>query len=241
METFEYSKKTLISFVIFIAAFVGMVYLLGEIGFKYEAPKPPDATKADLYPILTSLPFIAFYLVVLLAASAGYARSAIMADKLPISKLFKAELQNRSMQSPSVTTKVRSGMQARMEDNIIRTLANLISSRLPLIAVVDEQNKVIGAFNGHELAQLLLAELDKNEEKPFEERVKIISVKDASPKMPVVATTKNNLKEVWDLMIKHQITKMIVVDNETDMKFIGTVDMLDIIGEIISNGEDKHQ
>ena len=58
METFEYSKKTLISFVIFIAAFVGMVYLLGEIGFKYEAPKPPDATKADIFPILTSLPFV---------------------------------------------------------------------------------------------------------------------------------------------------------------------------------------
>jgi CBS domain-containing protein len=59
--------------------------------------------------------------------------------------------------------------------------------------------------------------------------------------MPIVATTKNNLKEVWDLMIKHQITEMIVVDNEADLKFIGTVDMLDIIGEIISNGEEKHQ
>jgi hypothetical protein len=61
--------------------------------------------KIEVFPLLMSLPFVAFYLVVLLAATAGYARSAIVADKLSISKMFETELAQRTMKSASIKTK----------------------------------------------------------------------------------------------------------------------------------------
>lgn len=236
----EYSKRVLFSFIVFLIAFVGIVYLLvhlHQLGF-YQAPAP-ELNKGEIFPVLTSLPFVAFYLVVLLAATAGYARSAVMAEKLPLNKLFKAELQKRTMKSPSITTKVRSGIQVSLNENIIVALNNLISSRLPILAVIDENNKVIGSVTGHDLSRKLIYEYNNKQDKPFDEIIKNVTVNDCDHQITVFATNNENLKDVTEKMIKHQITKLIVVENETTMKFVGTIDMLDLVSEVISNGDEE--
>lgn len=237
---FEYSKRVLTSFIVFLLSYVGIIYLLVHLHTLsiFQLPQP-DMSKGEIFPMLTSLPFMAFYLVVLLAATAGYARSAAMAEKLPISKLFKAELQKRSMKSPSITTKVRSGIQTYLDENIVIALNNLISSRLPILAVINDQNKVIGAVTGHDLSRKLIKEFENHNAIPFEEKIKEITVKDCDYKITIFATINENLKEVTEKMIKHQLTKLIVVEDEISMKFVGTIDMLDLVSEIISNGDEE--
>lgn len=241
MELTEYSKRVLGSFIVFLLAFVGMVFLLAYLHDRdyCKFTVPTDLTKADIFPLLTSLPFVAFYLVVLLAATAGYARSSAMAEKLPINKLFKAELQKRSMKSPSITSTIRSGIQTNLNENIIFALNNLISSRLPILAVVGEQNKVIGAVTGHDLSRKIIQEYENPNGEPFEERIKKVTVAQCDYKNFIYATINENLKDVTEKMVKHQLTKLIVVDGEGSMKFVGTIDMLDLVSEVISNGDEE--
>ncbi len=242
MDMIEYSKRVLTSFIVFLIAFVGIVFLLVYLhNLNYFQTSEVNLNKGEVFPLLTSLPFVAFYLVVLLAATAGYARSSVMADKLPISKLFKAELQKRTMKSPSITTKVRSGLQTRLDEKIVPALNNLISSRLPILAVIDDNNKVIGGVSGHDLTRKLLQELEKEDGSTLDGRIKAITVNDCDYSISIVATINENLQQVTEKMIKNQLTKLIVVEDETSMKFVGTVDMLDLISEIISNGDGKDE
>jgi hypothetical protein len=51
-----------------------------------------------------------------------------------------------------------------------------------------------------------------------------------------VVLTSENLREVAIKMIQNQFTKLIVVEDTASMKFAGTVDMLDLVGEIFDGG-----
>jgi len=245
MDLIEYSKKTIIAFFVFFTAFALMVGLLWWIN-KYGAICyiPIDLTqKPDIFSLLTTLPFVALYLIVLLGATAGYARSSIMSERLPIARLFETELQKHSMKSASVKTKVRSGGQIKTNDSFRRALDNLISSRVPILAVIEGENKVTGVITGNDLAHCLQNELDKTDAaKPLEDRLAEIKVGDLEPRLPVVAVANENLREVAEKMIRNQFTKLIVVEDTTSMKFAGTVDVLDLIGEIFSaDGENNER
>lgn len=240
MNPLEYSYKTLGAFAVFLTTFCLMVLLLWWLSIKGIYCFINEPVKFDVFSLLTSLPFVAFYLVVLLAATAGYARSSIMAEKLPISKMFEAELQKRTMNSASVKTKVRSGGQIRKDDTFTRALSNVISSRLPILAVIDSDQKVIGVITGNDLLRKLQNELDKNDGTPLEERLKAIKIGDCELRVPTVATENENLRQVAEKMIKEQFTKLIVVESVSSMKFVGTLDMLDLVGEILlSPGENN--
>lgn len=240
MESFDYSLKSLSAFAVFMLTFGLMVALLWWLNHLGIYCFINSAEKPDVFSLLTSLPFVAFYLVVLLAATAGYARSAIMADKLPISKMFEAELQQHTMKNASIQTKVRSGGQVKEDDNFVRALNNLISSRLPILAVVDDKNSVTGVITANDLMIRLQNELDKSlPQTPLQETLTSIKISDLKPRVPVVAVTTENLRQVAEKMTGNQFTKLIVVENQVSMKFAGTVDMLDLVGEILSNNQDK--
>lgn len=236
MDLLEYSRKTIIAFIVFLITFglmIALLWWLNKLGATSYINIPED--KPDIFSLLTTLPFVALYLVVLLGAVAGYARSAIMSERLPIARLFETELQKHSMKSASVKTKVRSGGQIKPDDTLRRALDNLISSRVPILAVIGNGDTVTGVITGNDLAHRLQDELDNTTSTtPLDQRLAAIQVKDLNPRVPVVATTDENLREVAEKMIKNQFTKLIVVEDAATMKFAGTVDMLDLVGEIFS-------
>ena len=144
-----------------------------------------------------------------------------------------------TMRSASIKTKVRSGGQIRADDTFIRAFNNLLSSRLPILAVVDADNKVTGVITGNDLAKKFQEEFDKETETSLRERLANVKVGDMAVRQPGVASSVENLREVAEQMIKNQFTKLIVVEDLASMKFSGTVDMLDLVGEILITDNNK--
>lgn len=91
----------------------------------------------------------------------------------------------------------------------------------------------------NDLARRLQDEIDNTPTTiSLADRLKAITVKELESRPPVVAESKENLREVAQKMIKNQFTKLIVVGDKVSMKFDGTVDMLDLVGEIFATAED---
>ncbi len=226
----QYSRQALTAFIVLLITYgliVGMLTLLQNGGIL----KFSTETKGDLLPLMASLPFVALYLLVLIAATAGFARGAIMARTLPFNQILKSELQQRKMEGAAIKTKIRSGEQVTKDTPYLRALNNVISSRVPILAVIGNDKKVAGVITNDDIIRKLQEEIDKNDPTTLDERLKKLAVKDLHPRDPVVATINENLQEVLGSMIRHQFTKLIVVDERSN-SFAGTVDALFLVGEL---------
>jgi len=207
---------------------VGMLVLLHNWGIlKFST----DEKSTDLLPLMASLPFVALYLVVLIAATAGFARGAVMAKMLPFNQVLKSELQERGMDGAAIKTKIRSGGQVTKDTSYLRALENVYSSRVPILAVIDGDSKVTGVITDHDIIRKLQDEIDRNEPKTLESRLRNLKVQDLHPRVPIVATDDENMQDVIGSMIKNQFTKLIVVKDKNSNSFTGTVDVLDLVGE----------
>jgi CBS domain-containing protein len=229
----EYSKTVFRSFITIVIIYVLMVAILYFLQCK-EVFKFTPETKGDLIPLITSLPFVAFYLVVLLAATAGYARGAIMAETLPFTQMLKKELKKKTMGKAAIKTKIRAGGTVHADTPFLRALTIVNSARLPILAVVGPNDKVEGVITSYDFMLKLREELDKKDATPLEERLESLTVQALEPRKPVTAASAENLEKIIDTMLKNQVTKLIVVDDKETFK--GTVDVLDLMGEIF--GED---
>jgi len=69
--------------------------------------------------------------------------------------------------------------------------------------------------------------------KNLQKRLEECKVRDLNPQSPTVVSSSENLHTVIHKMIEKQFTKLIVVGS--DNSFTGTVDALDLIGEIYEN------
>lgn len=251
----EYSKQAFWAFFVLLFAYfslVGCLYFLqinGLITFSNEVI-------SDLLPVLTSAPLVAFYLLVLIAGTAGYARGAIMAKELPFNKMLKRELKDKKMSSATIKTKIRSSARVYDDTPLLWALNDIISARISILPVIDkEKNEVKGVVTSHDFLRKLQEELkimadsepeDKttapaavgaqncqNTGEDLKKRLENCKVKDLNPQSPTVVKSNDNLHEVITKMVEKQFTKLIVVDN--DNAFSGTVDALDLIGEIYVN------
>lgn len=242
--TDRYSRQTIGAFVLLAVAFVGMVFLLI---FLHDRSVITFSTKVDgdLLKLLASLPFVAFYLVVFLAATAGYARSAIMMKTMPLTQMLHKELKKKTMESATIQTKIRSGGQVSPDTPFSRALSNIISSRLPILAVVDQENKVHGVITSHDILRVLQEEIDRKPEPaiaalpPLNERLADLTVENLQPRDPETVTADQNLQSIVDTMLKEQFTKLIVVGDKKSMKFKGTVDVLDLLGEMFGENSEE--
>ena len=179
--------------------------------------------------IIFSLPMIALYLLVFLAATAGYARGKYMLEELPLNMRLKQELHLRTMAGAGIKTKIRAGSQITFEDSFADVLNNMVSSRISILAVVDEKNEVKGVVTPTDLllyVQKTLKDNGANDIKSLHEA----KVRDLQPSEPVLIETSDQLQSVTEKMIQHQYTKLIVTDNG---QFSGTVDALDILAELL--------
>lgn len=225
----QYSKAAVGAFVVLV-----VVYLVMALGLwamqSYTVIKFTNDIK-DILHLMTSLPFVALYLVVLLAATAGYARGAIMAKVLPFNKILDTELQKKTLESATIKTSIRGAATVTGDMPLLRALNYILTSRLPILAVVDEKTKVTGVITSHDFLSKLSKDFEQKVDKKLHEWLGELKVNDLNPPKPVVATANENLSEVIKTMIKERLTKLVVVNEEKEMKFEGTIDMLDLVSE----------
>lgn len=89
----------------------------------------------------------------------------------------------------------------------------MISSRIPLLAVVDENNNISGVITATDLL-IHTQKILKNEKATLEE-LKIIQAKDIidESKNPVSVTAGDDLQAVTEAMIKYQYSKIFVTED----------------------------
>lgn len=234
-----YSKQAICAFLVLVGVYILMVGILCCLRSKGAITGSTELGK-DVMPWIASLPFVAFYLVVLLAATAGYARGAIVAETLPFNQVLKAELQAKKMDRASIKTTIRSGGQINKGTSFVTALTNLASSRLPILAVVDPKTrKVSGVITSHDIIRKLQEEIARADRATLGERLEKLTVESLEPREPVVATTDENLAHVLGTMIREQFTKLIVVESREGKEFAGTIDVLDLVGEIAEDAPGK--
>ncbi len=234
----HYSRQAIVAFLTLLATYALMVWMLtgldscGYVKFQTN-------TGGDLLPLMASLPFAALYLLVLLAATAGYARAAIVARSLPFNQILKSELEERKMDGASITTKIRSGGQVQPDTPFISAMNNITSSRVPILAVIGSDGKVTGVITDHDIMRTLQTEFEKPDPATLCQRLKDLRVKDMPPRKPVFAGINQSLQQVIQTMLRHQFTKLLVVDDKQPDTFLGTVDVMDLVGEFFDGGTGK--
>lgn len=239
----EYSKQVIGAFFILLCAYfllLGSLWLLqinNLINFQTEI-------NGDILPLLASMPFVALYLLVLIAATAGYARGAIMAKDLPFKTILEHELKDIKMSSATIKTKIRNGAVVYEDTPFTWALDDIISSRISILPVVDrDNNEVKGVITCADLLKKLQVELrslrerDPGDSKTYgqaavslQKRLADCRIGDLRPQAPVIVKCDEDLQAVLSRMIKKQHTKLVV--SEQDNTYTGTVDALDLIAEI---------
>lgn len=220
-----YSREAYRAFFILLATTflvgIGLVILknLGICGFAQ------DMTTLD--GMIFSLPLTAVYIVVFLAATAGYARAKYMIDDLPFNQRLNQELKGKSMEKASIKAKIRAGIQVTEYSTLAEAINNLISSRISILAVVDGEDHIQGVLTSQDIL-LRLQEMLKSE--PAMKNLAQQNIGPLLTRTPVTAECREDLQSVMNKMIKHQFTKLVVADSEG--KFSGTVDAMDLIAEI---------
>lgn len=184
--------------------------------------------------LIFSLPMVALYLLVFLAATAGYAQGKEMLEKLPLSARLENELNARRMESAGIKTKIRAGSQANKDDSFLDVVNNMVSSRIPLLAVVDKDNDKDNGISGVITATDLLLHIQKILK---DENAKLENLKDSKAediigsKDLVSVKVSDNLQAVTEAMIKNQYSKIFVTEDSN--KISGTIDALDVLAELL--------
>ncbi len=234
----QYSRQVFTAFGLLIVVYIVIFWMLWGLQ-RLEAITFTTEIKGDILPLLASLPFVAFYIVVFLAATAGFARGAIMAKELPFNKILQAELKTRTMERATIMTKIRSGATVTTDTSYSRALDTAISARLPILAVVGKDKKVEGVVTFHDIVKKMRDELGKEDSpEPLGERLGKLRVEDLGPNSPVVVTDSDKLNIVLEKMIKNQFTRLIVVKDEETKAYAGAVDVLDVASEILEGNDE---
>ncbi|MEQ8174480.1 MAG: CBS domain-containing protein [Syntrophomonadaceae bacterium] len=220
-----YSREAYRAF--FVLLIMTFLVGLGLVGLKNLEICTFSRDMTTLDGMIFSLPLIAIYIVVFLAATAGYARAKYMIDELPFNQRLNKQLQSKSMEKASIKAKIRAGAQVTEESTLSEALNNLISSRISILAVVDRENRIQGVITSQDIL-LWLQETLRNDS-----ALKNYAQHDISrllTRTPITADCGEDLQSVVNKMIKHQFTKLVVADSEGT--FCGTIDSMDLIAEI---------
>lgn len=238
----QYSREAIMAFVILgVAYLVILAFLWGIGGFKETAFA--DDIDGDILKLTTTLPFVALYILVFIGATAGYARSAIVAKEMPFSKVLNQELKKKTMSSATIKTKIRSRATIKKDTPYLQAIDRLISARLPILAVVGDGKKVEGVITYYDIIKHLQSEIEKNPDNKLS-TLSGIHVKDIIkevPDVPVVAAESDSFEEVLNTMVKHQYNRLIVVENKSSNVYSGVVDIFDITSELIGPEEESEE
>lgn len=222
----SYSNEAYRAF--FILLIMTFLVGLGLVGLRNLEICTFSRDMTTLDGMIFSLPLTAIYIVVFLAATAGYARAKYMIDELPFYQRLNQQLKSKSMEKASIKAKIRAGVQVTEESTLSDALNHLISSRISILAVVDRENRIQGVITNQDIL-IWMQEMIKTDSE-----MQKLGRQNLSPFLTRTAVTADcgeDLQAVMNKMIKHQFTKLLVADNEG--RFCGTVDSMDLLAEIL--------
>ncbi len=239
MKTSEtvFSRDSLKAFIVLMFSYLVMLVVM--VALHDHQLLDIEARVNSVETFIFSIPMIALYLMLVLAASAGFASANNMLGQLPFKQLFKAELENRKLSEAHIQAGIRSGVQLKMDDKYLFALKNILSSRIPIVAVIDGQGNASNVLTASDLLEELQFLLDQKDDSEKLKLLNALSEKTIEEMKPVAAIgvkRDDHLGTALDLMVSRQITKLVVTDNN---KFAGTIDALDVLAAVISqNGHE---
>jgi CBS domain-containing protein len=236
----QYSKEAIGAFVLLVLAYLVILVVLWLIEDSGVVHFTTDIN-GDVLKLITALPFVALYILVFIGATAGYARSAIVAKELPFNKYLNQELKKKKISSATIMTKIRSGASIKKDTPYPQVVDRLISARLPILAVVGEKNKVEGVITYYDIVKQLQSEMEQHPEAQISalSQIHVENIKKEVSSIPVMVAESENLKDVLDTMVKHRYNRLIVVKDKDDNVYSGVVDIFDVISELLGSEEDS--
>ncbi|HSW57530.1 MAG TPA: CBS domain-containing protein [Dehalococcoidales bacterium] len=232
---FAYSFKVYKAFLtlvgVYLVIFVFLFFLQkwGGITFTREI-------NGDILKLTTSLPLVALWIVIMIGAVAGFARSSTMTKYLPFNKV----LESRTIEKSYVSGKVRSDATVKKDTSFITMAKKLNSARLSILAVVRDDNTVEGVITYKDVLQKILTEYEHcRQGELLQDRLSKLVVKDIIDleiRQPVTVNEKNDLMEVLGEMSSHRFHKLIVVkEDKGKTVYAGTIDMRDLVEELVES------
>jgi CBS domain-containing protein len=247
MEKLSSTLKWMYSTRAFLALFAlvvvyGIIFgLLWGLQAQGEVTFTKDV-QGDVLKTVTTLPLVAVWILILLGATAGFARSALMTKFLP----FKQALANKTVDSASIMLKIRCDTTAKKDDSLAKVLNKLLVARLPILAVVDDKNSVIGVITYQDVVKKMQAEYEKSQDLNDSslthklDALKVSDIIDLDSASPVLVKESADLKSTLDIMIRYRFHKLIVVKDDQKNTYSGTIDIRDIVGEILESSPEEN-
>lgn len=232
-----YSQERLLAFLVLLVAYgvvFGLLLAAKEAGaISFPASEVPIVERT-----LAGIPFIALYVVILIGVTAGYARAAFAARSLGLMRAVQQQLRTRSMGTASIKSKIRSDSVVTMDTPFLRTMEKVVTARLPILPVREkETEKIYKVITIRDVMQMVTHQIHSVEEEKQTEklydRLAELKVESLSPQDLVSCNEDDNLGSVVDKMMQNQFTRLVVLRKD-GKACRGTVDLLDIVSEILS-------
>lgn len=233
----QYSTRVFLAFGILIVSYIIIFYMLYFVE-KSGAITFTSDINGDLLKLTTTLPFVAFYVLVLVGATAGIARSAVMARELPFGKHLSQELTRKTMKGASIITKIRGGATITQDTSYGTAVNSLIAARVPILPILEDKNKVKGVLTYYDIVKQLHKEIVSNPNTSIRQLSNLlVGDIDREESKAVTVTESDNFKTVLNQMIKNKYNRLIVVKDQNGNAFSGIVDVFDITSELLDSEE----
>jgi len=178
--------------------------------------------------VFVTLPAVAFYIVVALAALAGWARGPAMFRELGLGEVLQKELTKRKISSPTIQSQIKGSTHTIKTDTPLKdALHDSWVARIPILPIV-ENGKVDNVITMYDISKKIDEELQKTSSKLLD-NIKANDLK--SPGSIVSCKPDDNLADVLNKMIQQRKTKIVVL--KEDKSLVGTLDMFDIVAEMM--------
>jgi CBS domain-containing protein len=219
--------------VVYLVVFAFLYFLQQFGGIKFT-----NDINGDILKLTTSLPLVAVWIVILIGAISGFARSSAMTRYLPFNKV----LETKTIERSSIISKIRTDTTVKENTPFIHVANKLVNARLPILAVVKDDNTVEAVVTYQDLLQKFITEFgycsDKESLKDKLSRLTVKDIIDIENSKPATITEKTDLKKVLSEMISHRFHKLIVTKEEDNkLTYSGTIDLRDIVEEIMESQE----
>lgn len=193
-----------------------------------------NTTIGNLEDFLISLPAIAFYLLVSLAALAGWARGVAMFSELGLGSAIKSSLGKKKLSATTVQSQLQGGAYSTVtSDTTLKdALHDILTVRIPILPVVAD-GKVSGVITLHDLAKKLDEQMRAPQAASFAQ-VGELKMSDLKPAGPLTSVRpEDTLATVLQKMVSMRRTKVVVTDAAGVL--VGTLDLFDLVDEMLTD------
>lgn len=232
-----YSNKVYKAFLTLVAVYLVVFGALSALQ-QFGGIKFTNDINGDILKLTTSLPLVAVWIIILIGAASGFARSSSMTKYLPFNKV----LESRTIKKSPISAKIRSDDTVKRNAPFIQVANKLVNARLPILGVVRDDNTVEAVITYQDLMQKILSEFDycgnQDSLKDKLSKLTVSDIIDVDNCRPVTVTEKTDLNTVLGKMISHRFHKLIVTREATDkLTYSGTIDLRDIVEEFLESQE----